>query len=232
MKRLFIILSLPIVLGIMGCQKGTPPVNLPIRTFTPQFAQIAATPTITKRLVTPIPYSITPPVVKTITLTINTPVLKTTPLEASYPFRKYVGIIEPPLPEGSRLLGGALIDDTDFSLQLVETHEGLMLWLEKVESDNGMYKTWRILDVLPLDSLGDDQGIHAGGCFIEGVVNPKIVAIGTITDEVFNSRWAPNSTLINAWIANTDLGVFESISLTGIECSAEQGFDPNNLTNR
>lgn len=231
MRKIFIILSFPIILGILGCQKGTPPVNQPIRTFTPQFAQIAATPSITKRLVTPIPFSVTPPVVKTITLTINPPVLKTTPLEASYPFRKYVGIIEPPLPEGSSFVGGALIDDTDFSLQLVETHEGLMLWLEKVESDNGMYKTWRILDVLPLDSLGDDQGIHAGGCFIEGVVNPKIVAIGTITDEVFHSRWAPNSSLIKAWVANTDLGVFESISLTGIECSAEEGFDPNNLTN-
>lgn len=180
------------------------------------------------------PFSTATPAEGNLPNLINTipPTPKKTTQIASNDHKQYKGIVEPPLPEGTRSLAGALLEDQDYALSLIENQDGLMLWLERKNASTGNSSTWRVIDVLLLTQFTKNDGIYSLGCFSGGVPNPNILAVGVFTDEVKISRWAPNKTLKKAWIIDTEKGIFQSIPTTGIECSAEQGFDPNNLSNQ
>lgn len=139
------------------------------------------------------------------------------PADSSSPeeFRKYIGSMYPPLPEGLMEDMGMLIQDMeDYSLTLVRDGTNKMLWLNKLTHyDSNGTAYWEVKDVLALSNLEAGLTLIPDGCSLNGAPDSAIFVAGK------------DGTIRLAWQINTTLDTFESIPTNGIECQSDKAMD-------
>jgi hypothetical protein len=170
------------------------------------------------------------PAITTVAVAIPTSAVQKTSGLISTPFvseqfQSYIGLVIPPLPEGLMVEGSTMILN-DRVLNLIKMDENSwMLWFTKL---NG--STEKVLDVLVVPELKKDEVILTNYCQLNGNDDPEIIAIGQLDQVSYTARFITNEKIRMAWRANSLSGMFEPIkTLGGIECSAEGGFDPNEV---
>jgi hypothetical protein len=125
---------------------------------------------------------------------------------------RYIGLVYPPSPENltpgfSMIIQGA----GHHSLSLVSDGESRMFWLSQMtHSDADGVAYWEVKDILDLSNVETGLTLIPDGCFLNGVPDSEIIAAGR------------NGVIVLAWRADTTLNVFESIPVTGIECSSDK----------
>ena len=135
---------------------------------------------------------------------------------------KYVGLNYPPLPDELAEGFGSMVWDSDYSITIVSENQDIMLWLSKLTHyDKSGKPFWVVKDIIKLPKYESDVVFIPNGCLLNDELDNEILAIGKWDDEVFVSRFVPNEKIKSAWKANIAIGVFEEMSLEGIECHAD-----------
>ena len=197
-----------IVLLISSCgQSATPPTNTPEFTITvTENATHTPAPTIVS---TQAQVEITPAVVSPTGLV---------PEELS----KYVGLKYPPLPDELAEGFGSLVWDSDYSVTIISDNQNTMLWLSQLTHYDKSGKPFReVKDIIKLPKSESNVVFIPNGCLLNEELDNEILAIGKWDDEVFVSRFIPNEKIQAAWRANIAMGIFEVMSLEGIDCHAD-----------
>jgi hypothetical protein len=170
--------------------------------------------------------TLTPTTQKELKMTATIPdILPTQTVTPNNPQKPYVGLSIPPFPNELKQKGAGIIDSIEnFALyfMLYGDKNYMILFTEKDT----------VIDVLNLPTLNPDNAIETNTCFLNGNQDQEIIAVSINDQEVLRTRFVPNNKIRYAWRANRIKRIIEPISITGIECSAEGGFDPNNITNQ
>ena len=127
-------------------------------------------------------------------------------------FSKYIGLVYPPSPAGLTQVFSMLIQDKDgYSLMMVLDGVNKMLWLSKASQyDANGSPIWEVKDVLGLSNLEAGLTLIPDACYLNGAPDSEILAAGR------------NGVIVLAWRADTTLGKFESIPVSGIQCNSDK----------
>ena len=97
-----------------------------------------------------------------------------------------------------------------------------MLWLSKLTYYDKTGKPfWEVKDIIKLPKYESDVVFVPNGCLLNQEIDNEILVIGKWDEEVRVTRLIPNEKLQAAWRANVAMGIFEDMSLKGIECHAD-----------
>jgi hypothetical protein len=107
-----------------------------------------------------------------------------------------------------------------FSINLVSEESKLSLWFAKRDM---------VSDILIIPELELNDVISAKYCQLNGYEDPFIITISVMDQESFENRFFENSRIKFAWYADPSSGKITKMSLEGIQCNGEGGFDPNNV---
>ncbi len=133
----------------------------------------------------------------------------------------YKGLQLFPLPDEMKYMGGFLIvQEPKYSIDLIWKDGIYSIWFSKDKV---------VKDIVILPELEENEIIPAEYCQVDGKIDSFVFTIATIDQEAFENRIVENSLINYAWRADPITERIEQIPTSGIECSGEGGFDPNNI---
>lgn len=143
--------------------------------------------------------------------------------------REYIGIVYPPLPIGLRDGGsGGIMNSTDGAvdhvLDLFYKDDMHMLWFSKFVKRDSQGSYWKVLDIIVLPELENDEVFIPSGCMINGKYDDELIAIGILDEESYISRYLPKDHIKYVWKANRAAEVFQQLPTDNVECYADQAF--------
>jgi len=114
--------------------------------------------------------------------------------------------------------GGALIDGTEpvHSFEYVSNGNASFLVLNKEIGRKGNSAIWKYVDHLPIPDIDPDYSLYYAMCNLNGAFEPRIVAIAKL-----DMNKEINREVKEAWFANLELGKYQKIDTSNIECINE-----------
>jgi hypothetical protein len=141
-------------------------------------------------------------------------------------YRAYIGTIIPPMPSCCFLEGGGFIEGQEsLAIDFISDKDTQMVWITQITHGSDE----KVLDILILPKLNEAEIFSANYCRRSGKDDPYLFTISALDRAAVMTRFITNEKIRKAWRIDPTSGWISEVSTARIECSAEGGFDPNNV---